>query len=84
MPIVAAITQPGLPGCAGGGAERCREHEGKVEPLHDSTCLVAEDTARSPDEAIRAFTPVFDGLWRNPGPPLPHFASLPCGLRILA
>src|ERR1700676_1721721 len=35
--------------------------------------------SRSPDGAIRAFTPVFDGLWRNPGPPLPHCATLHAG-----
>jgi hypothetical protein len=27
---------------------------------------------RSPDGALRAFTPVFNGLWRNPGAVVPH------------
>jgi hypothetical protein len=30
---------------------------------------------------MRAFTPVFDGLWRNPGTPFPHYATAPCGLQ---
>ncbi len=36
---------------------------------------------RSPDGAIRAFTPVFDGLRRNPGTPLPHSAEFIIGRR---
>jgi exosortase/archaeosortase family protein len=35
----------------------------------------------SPDGAFRAATPVFDGLWRHPGMPVPHFARAQCGLQ---
>jgi hypothetical protein len=41
-----------------------------------NTDATAYDTVR-----IRAFTPVFDRLWRNPGAAFPDFASLHPGYR---
>jgi hypothetical protein len=36
---------------------------------------------RGPHEATRAFTPVFDGLWRNAGPANPDCAEFIIGRR---
>jgi hypothetical protein len=43
--------------------------------------IVSSMAVRSPDEATTAFTPVFDGLWRNPGPTAPHSAEFMIGRR---
>ena len=45
-------------------------------------------TLRSPDGALRAVTPVFGGLWRNPGTAVPlgeahpHCAALHAGYEV--